>query len=87
MTQNYPKGSCEVFGKGSLQEEYTVPEAKIETTCSICKRSEVFIVDIIAAFNLPHLPDIFAVDCKICGLTGIGYQDEEGWKIEWDKCA
>ena len=59
-------------------------EPEIEITCPFCQGNEVMIIDIIAGCN-PPLPDIFALACKKCGSTGIGYHDSKGWKINWDE--
>jgi hypothetical protein len=56
----------------------------IELPCPSCQRAEVVITGIISAFNAP-LPDVYALDCKVCGWQGDGYQDSRGWTINWEE--
>lgn len=66
-----------------LESDNIEPE-KIEATCPFCQSDEIFILDFIAGAMFP-LPDIFAIECKKCGHTSRGYQDNREWKIEWSK--
>ena len=59
---------------------------KIDAKCPFCHGEQVFMVDIIAALNAP-LPTLFAIECKTCGRTGEGHQEQERWHIDWNESS